>query len=141
MNTNVSALPELTSQERIDRLGYKLNQVKKAESEVRETRLLIEDQIIELVGAKPEGAFTVKGDQYHLTTTGKLTRTLIEDQIPALQSTLPQPIFDRLIRYKPSLDLKELRYLEANEPQIYTLAAKAFTTKPAKIAVSVKEVA
>lgn len=127
--------PELT----IDELAYRLKLAKKRENEAKEERLDLEELIIKKVGAETEGAFTVKGDSYQITTTGKLTRTINEKLLPEVQSEIPTPLFERLFRYKPSLNTKELKYIENNEPEYYAIVAKAITTKPAKTAVSFKE--
>jgi hypothetical protein len=46
--------------------------------------------------------------------------------------------FDRVIRYKPDLSLRDLRYIEDNEPEYYRAFAGAITTKPAKTSLKVE---
>jgi len=123
----------------LDELAYRLSRAKQREAEAKEERLDLEELIVSKVGAKKEGSFTAKGDMFSLTTTGKLTRTIDLDKLPEVQEQIPTPLFERLFNYKPSLNTKELKYIEMNEPEYYDIVAKALTTKPAKTAVAFKE--
>ncbi len=137
----INATAQETLQEQIDELASNLISAKNLEESARKNRIYVEERIVSFIGNKSEGSFTAKGDSYSLTTSGKLTRTLLPDHLDAVRHDLPDAIFKRLISYKPSLVLKELRYIEANEPEMYAIAAKAFVTKPAKTSVTVKAVA
>lgn len=99
-------------------------------------RVEIEQQIIERIGAKFEGAFTAKGDHYKITTTGKLSRSVDwqkyeQDIAPKIPENL------RPVDYKPQLNTTGLRYLELNEPEFYRLMTQCISTKSAKTAVTV----
>lgn len=120
----------------IDDLAIALKEAKAAETAARNARLEIEELIIDAVGSKEEGAFNADGDNYRLTTTGKLNRKI--DDVRGLERVLPGDFFKRLVKVSHSIDTKELRYLHDNEPDIYKTVSGYITTKPAKTAVSVK---
>ena len=71
-----------------------------------------------------------------VTITGKLTRTLDQAAWEEVKSEIPESLWP--IKVKQELDTTGVKYLMANEPQIYALVSKAITTKPAKTAVEVK---
>ena len=108
---------------------------KTAEADAREQRVAIEEKIIALTGVKEEGSQTHKVGARKVKVTGKLTRKLLPDEWERVAKTIPEALHP--VQYKPSLDLKGLRYLEANEPDAYALVAQAIETKPAKPAVEV----
>ncbi|MBK8974128.1 MAG: hypothetical protein IPM37_23215 [Hahellaceae bacterium] len=98
-----------------------------------------EEALVKAIGVKEEGTLTVTiDDQFKVSTTGKINRSLSESVWDAIKSQIPEPLAKRLVRYKPALDLKELRYIELNEPAYFALVSKAITAKPAKASVSVK---
>ncbi len=55
-------------------------------------------------------------------------------------ANIPEVIAKRLFRWKPELDLKELRYLQSNEVDLYGIVAQAITMKPAKPSITVERV-
>lgn len=95
-------------------------------------------KIIELIGVKTEGITTKKTNSFEIQTTGKLNRTIDNEILMLVISKLPSDIVSRLINYKPNLVLKEYRFLENNEPEMFAIIAKAITAKPAKTSVKVK---
>lgn len=125
-----------TQESTIDSLGEQLAAAKIKELEAKQNRINIEDQIIELMGANEEGSRHLAGEQYQITTTGKLNRKIINPQ--GLIEALPHLISNRLVKTSYSFDIRELRFLENNEPDIYREFVAPYTeVKPAKIAVSV----
>lgn len=124
----------------LDELAAQLLTAKERENDARLIRQDIEDQIVALVGTKPEGTTKAAGQRFEVSTTGKMTRTLDDAVVATLRDKVPGPLFDRLFNYSPKLNLREYRYVEANEPDYFALVSKAVTTKPAKASVSVKEV-
>jgi len=108
---------------------------KTAEAEAREQRVAIEEQIIALTGVKEEGSQTHKVGERKVKVTGKLTRKLLPEEWERVAKSIPEALHP--VQYKASLDLKGLRYLEANEPETYSLVCQAIETKPAKPAVEV----
>lgn len=107
------------------------------EASWRKTRLLMEGAILDITGSKPEGSETHAAGDFKVTVTGKMTRTLDADLWESVKDSIPEDL--RPVTYNPSLDLKGLRYLQNNEPEIYAIAAKAIEMKPAKTAIAIKE--
>lgn len=129
---NVIPLTKLS----LDDLAAALLEAKKVEAEARDMRIAIEQQIIETVGVKDEGAFTVKSDRFKVTTTGKLTRKVDWKKYHAVcEVRIPEAL--RPVRIKEELDTKLIKHLESNEPELFAVMAECLTTSPAKPAVSV----
>jgi hypothetical protein len=126
------------TQATLDELAAALVEAKEAELSAKIARQGIEDQIIEIVGTKPEGTTKVRGERFELSTTGKITRTLDDAVVANLRDKVPGPLFDRLFSFSPKLNLREYRYVEANEADYFALVSQAVTSKPAKASVSVK---
>jgi len=126
---------------KVDYLASKLIEAKEVESAARKYRLDAEQQIIAEIGVKEEGTTTEKSDLFSVSTTGKLTRTLNVEKLISLKGRIPAPIMDMVVKVKPQLDTKNLRYIQANEPDIYQVFSEALTIKPAKPSVTVKELA
>jgi hypothetical protein len=114
-----------------------LREAKTAEAEANKTRLAAETAVINLMGElKPEGTAKAETEYFKVQVATKLNRTISDDT--ALAAALPAPIASRLVRYKAALDLKELRHLQDNEPELYAKAAEFITAKPAKPTVRVE---
>ena len=107
------------------------------ENTARQRRLAVENEIVRGVGVADEGNTRQNTDAYKITTTGKLNRRVDIDALTALADDIPEPIIARLIRHKAEVDTRELRYLQDNEPELYSIIAEAVTVKPAKPVVSV----
>lgn len=118
-------------------LAEEWRKAKRAESQAKKRRVEIEARIIALTGCKEEGSTTHDAEGLKITITGKLTRSLDQAAWEQIAPSIPEAM--RPVVYKPALDLKGLRYLENNEPEIYRQIAPALTIKPAKPAVSIKE--
>lgn len=122
----------------VDALAFALEEAKEKERRATEARIQCEQDIINIIQPPLEGSHTEKTEYYSITTTGRLTRNLDADKLPEISGQIPRAIFDRVIRYKPNLNLTELRYIENNEPDIYKIIAEAITSSPAKTSVTVK---
>ena len=107
---------------------------KRVETNANALRLIIEEQILALTGAKGEGAKTVDTDGYKLTITGKLTRKMDWAKWEEIKSKIAPLLHP--VKLKPELDEKGVKYLQLNEPEIYALLP--IEVKPAKTAVDVK---
>lgn len=123
--------------EKVKALSRSWLEAKQNEASWREARIALEDSILEITGARPEGSETHTAGEFKVTVTGKMTRTLDADLWESIKDSIPENL--RPVTYKPSLDLKGLRYLQNNEPEIYAIAAKAIEMKPAKTAITIKE--
>lgn len=120
----------------LENLANEWRAAKRAEDEARALRVDIESQIIEQTGVREEGSQTVPAGEWKIRVTGKLTRKLDGDTWERIKDSVPEAM--RPVSYAPKLDLKGLRYLEDNEPDIYRTVAQAIETKPAKAAIEVK---
>ncbi len=121
----------------LDSLSSEYLAIKRVESQARAEALELEKQIIKIVGEKEEGTTSCETLQYKVSTTGKLNRKLEVEALNQVRHLLPEAIFNRLIQVKPAIDLKELRYVESNEPDLYKIIAQAITTKPAKTSIKI----
>jgi hypothetical protein len=97
-----------------------------------------ESHIVDLVGIKgDEGSKSAKTAYFKVTTTAKLTRSLIPDALADVQDQVPQAIYEQVIQYAPKLSLTGLRACEKANPDAYRAFCQAISTKPAKASVKV----
>lgn len=101
---------------------------------------LINEKIVQVVGTKDEGAFSLEGDFHKITTTQPLTRSVDAKLAKDIYQQLPRDLADGIFTWKPSLNLKLYRELAKYQPDYHALISKAVTTKPGKPAVAVKVV-
>jgi hypothetical protein len=121
----------------VDLLGFELAKAKKLEASAREKRVQIEQQLIEAIGAKEEGATTQAGNFFKVTTTGKLTRKL---DVKAFNQIAAQLGEHAPVKTTVSLDVRKLKKLAVDEPVMFNMMLDVIETKPAKTAVTVVEV-
>jgi hypothetical protein len=86
---------------------------------------------------KAEGSQTHDAGTYKITVTSSMTRKLDEKKWKDIEDSIPEDL--RPVNYKPSIDLKGIRYLQENYPDTYAIIAKALTVKPAKPSVKVED--
>jgi len=113
-------------------------EAKAAEQAANLRRIEAEAKLLELVGAKEEGATTVKTEWFKVQTTGKLTRTLQADKLAEVFNSVPADLYGQVIKSVPSLNLAALRAVEKTNPDVYNAFCRAIVTKPAKAAVTVE---
>lgn len=111
---------------------------KQAEEAANTRRLEAEAKLTALIERGVEGTTKIEVGPYRITLIDKLIRSLDSEKVSSLTTAIPAPVFMRLIQYRPSLNLRELRYVELNEPEHYRVFAEALTIKPAKTAVSIE---
>ena len=122
----------------VDLLGFELAKAKELEASAREKRVQIEQELIEAIGAKEEGATTQSGNFFKVTTTGKLTRKL---DVKAFNQIAGQLGEHAPVKTTVSLDVRKLKTLAVDEPALYQLMCQTcIETKPAKTSVAVGEV-
>lgn len=126
----------MTDQLQAERLAAELVWAKEQEEKAREERIAIESALIECLGQKDEGSKTHTVGQWAVTITAKINRSMDWKQWDQVSLKVPQNIWP--VKVKPELDLKGLRWLKENEPEIYGMVSSCVTSKPAKTAVSVK---
>ena len=121
----------------IEQLAQQYVAAKAAENAANKARVAIEEQIIELVGAREEGSATTElANGLKLTITGKMSYKADMPTLLTICQTLPESV--RPIKTEVKLDETGARYIRNNEPEIWRQLAPAITVSPAKTAVSVK---
>jgi len=121
----------------VDVLGFELAKAKELEASAREKRVQIEQQLIDAIGAKEEGATTQSGNYFKVTTTGKLTRKLDVKSFNRIAAQLGE---HAPVKTTVSLDVRKLKKLAVDEPVMFNMMLDVIETKPAKTAVTVVEV-
>jgi len=122
----------------LDEMLNHLAHCKAQEDEARARRIKAEEAITTALGVKSEGAQTHKVDNWSVTITGKINRTLDTATWDAIKTSVPEQFHP--IRYKPEIDTKGLRWLEENEPAVYATVCQAITAKPGKPSVEIKRI-
>lgn len=120
-----------------EQLAEQFIAAKAKEAQATKERLHIEDQLIELLGAKQEGAQThelVNG--FKITITGKQTYKADMPLLMQLAGALPANL--RPLKVETKLDETGAKYLRNNEPEIWAMLAPAITITPAKTSVTIK---
>lgn len=120
-----------------EQLAQDLIAAKAAEAAANKARVAIEDQLIQALGAKPEGAETHElTNGLKITITGKMTYKADMAQLLAICGDLPEAM--RPLKVETKLDETGAKYLRNNEPEVWAMLARAITIAPAKTAVSIK---
>lgn len=109
---------------------------KKAEVMANKERAAIEEQIVTLTGKRDEGSQTHEVEGFKITVTGKISRKMDWDKWEQIKSQIAPTLWP--VKNKLELDEKGVKYLQANEPEIYALLP--IEVKPAKTAIEVKAV-
>lgn len=118
-----------------------LEVAKEMEAQATATRIHAEQRLLALgVALRPEGSVTTIIRDWKIVTTGRVNRNIDDAVLDAIRADVPSALFDRAIRYKPSLVLDGLRYLQNNEPDTYAVLAQAITAKPGKPSVTIERV-
>ena len=120
----------------IEQLSADWLDAKKAEAVANKKRVGIEEQIVLLTGKRDEGSQTVDASGYKITVTGKVTRKMDWDKWKTVKAQIHPNLWP--VKSKPELDEKGVKYLQANEPEIYALLP--IEVKTAKTAIEVKAV-
>ncbi len=118
----------------ITELCTQLLAAKAAEGRAKKVRIDLEDKIVKLVGNRPEGAQTVEEGNFKITTTGSITRKMDWDKWALVKDQISENLWP--IKTKVELDETGVKYLLANEPEIYKLLP--IEIKPAKTSVEIK---
>jgi hypothetical protein len=120
----------------LEQLSAEWLAAKRDEAAANKRRVAIEDQIVAIVGKKDEGSQTSEADGYKITTTGKISRKMDWAAWETVKAKISPNLWP--VKMKPELDEKGVKYLQANEPEIYALLP--IEVKPAKTAIEVKAV-
>ncbi|MBO9717487.1 MAG: hypothetical protein J7507_11945 [Pseudoxanthomonas sp.] len=123
-----------------DQAAAELESAKIAEARAAAARIDAEQKMLRLMPAKDEGSVTERGLHFKVTATYGVNRTLDGAALEAVRAAMSPELFGRVIDYAPKLRLEGVRYLQANEPEVYAVLAQAITAKPAKPSVKVEAV-
>ncbi len=135
---NASVLPFATP---LQQACEKLAALKLAEHEANLARLAAENEVLALVGDLPaEGTTHHDAAGWRATVTTSIRRVVDADKLTEIAAQIPDAIGKRLLRWKPELVTRELRFVQNNEPEIYSILAQAIEAKPAKPSVKVERV-
>jgi hypothetical protein len=121
----------------INAAAGRLLAAKAKESEATAERIAAEEQIAGLLPTKDEGTVMTTTDQVKVSVTYSLRRTVDEAALDAVRKALPPALFSRLFRFKPDINVRELKYVQSNEPEFYAALAQAVITRPSKPSVRV----
>lgn len=113
---------------------------KQAEAVATAQRLAAEDALAALLPTKSEGTVTETAGSFKVAVTFGMRRSVDEAALGAVRGQLPPALFARVFRFKPEVSVRDLRYVECNEPELYAIAAQAITTKPSKPSVRVEHI-
>lgn len=120
-----------------EQLVEQLIAAKAAEAAANKARVAIEEQLVTLLGNKPEGSQTHElANGLKVTITGKQSYKADMEQLMQLCGSLPPAM--RPLKTETKLDETGAKYLRNNEPEVWALIAPAITVKPAKTSVEVK---
>lgn len=121
----------------MDQLAVEWAAAKEREDEAKAERISVEEKILALHPAKPEGSesFSTPGGA-KVTLTGKVTYKVDIDQLIALTGSWPDDV--RPVRTKVEADETRLKAIRAESPRLWAQIAPAVETKPAKTGVSIK---
>jgi len=122
------------SSERLNELALQWQNAKMSEETAKSDRIAVENQIAGLVASKEEGTDSVQTNHFKITVTSKINRKLDQDSYEQVIDSIPEHL--RPVDFKPQINLKKLRTLEAVDP---TLPAKFVTTTPGKPTVKITE--
>ena len=124
----------------IDRVALKILDLKEQEAGLREQRIDAEKLLLTMVKAQEEGTVRADTSLHKISVQFSLDRKLDAEKLRTIAAQIPESIGKRLVRFEPKLDLRELRYIQSNEPEIYATFSQALTVKPAKPSVTVEAI-
>lgn len=125
----------------LDDLCKALIEAKAAAYQANASVLTIEKKIVELVGSRDEGSFSVECDGYKITTTQPIRRTVDADKARAISAMLPRDIADTVFRWKPELNTSVYKNLREFQPTTFDQVCEAVTAKPGKVSLKVEALA
>ena len=118
----------------IEMVADKIVELKRREAIAKEERAMLEEQLAKEISDRVEGTASLVAGSYKVTVTSKLTRTLDYPAYQAIEADIPEGV-RCVVRFKPELDLKKLRAMDAVRPGF---SAAFITTKPARPTVKVE---
>ena len=123
---------------RVEQLAERIMAAKADEQEAREKRVLAELALVAALDSLPiEGTFNSEFGRFNVTVKTGINRRTTREALEAISDRVPEAFKKRLIRWKPEVDLRELRFIQNNEPELYAVVSQAITETPAKPSVTV----
>jgi hypothetical protein len=107
---------------------------KAVEKKATADRVAIEDRIIALTGKRDEGSQTHKAEGFSIEVKGVINRKMDWKKWAEVKDTIPPAL--RPVKLKEELDIEGVKYLQANEPDIYALLP--ITATPGKTGITVE---
>lgn len=131
--TETAPQEAVSSESKVNNLANSI-QLKKAEiAALRAEMTAMEDELIMICGHKDEGSHKFNTEQFTITTTGKLTRSISD--VEALRALAPE-----VVREKFELDVRQLKSLATSNPMLYKKSLSCITSKAAKTALKIEPV-
>mgnify|MGYP001806229249 CR=1 FL=1 len=121
----------------LDLAAYELREAKAYEEDARNHRLECEQRLLALTGVKDEGAETHTTRYYKVTVTQSMTRTFTDD-CQAFLTTLPNELFNSVVKLKPTLVTKGFKALADESPELYRALQAVLVTKTSKPSITVE---
>jgi hypothetical protein len=125
----------MTEQQKLAALSKLWLQAKAEEKEANLKRVAIEEEIVELVGAKEEGSISTECAGMKITCTGKLTYKADVLALQALTAGWPEDIQPVQVKYVA--DDTRLKKLRLYRQDLWKSIAPAVEVKPAKTGVTI----
>lgn len=131
--------PAIFTQSKLARALAALEAAKAREAEATLARVSAENRVLDMLGDLPqEGTTRHEDGGYIAVVTTSIRRAVDADKLAGIATQIPEAIGKRLIRWKPELVMRELRYLQENEPELYGVVAAAIEAKPAKPSIRIE---
>lgn len=124
----------------LERAARALAAAKGVEEVARDARLKAENDLLALLPSTAEGTITEVAGDLKVSVRYSIHRTVDQAKLSEIAPQVPEAIGKRLFRWKADIEMRELRFLQGNEPEMYALVAQAITARPAKPSVSVEPV-
>lgn len=138
MNTESATVTHLPSP--IERAARQLASAKRVEEIARDARLKAEADLLALLPSTAEGTVTEVVGDLKVSVRYSMNRTVDQAKLSEIAPQVPEAIGKRLFRWKADIEIREMRFLQNNEPDMYALVAQAITAKPAKPSISIEQV-
>lgn len=114
-----------------------LSSAKKAEEKAKAKRIKAEEALIEALGKRDEGSKSYTVDDWTVTITAKLNRSIDWDKWDQVSGTVPKNLHP--VKTKRELDVKGVKWLKDHDAKNYKLLVPCLTSKPGKTAVTIKQ--
>lgn len=122
----------------IDALARDWLAAKHAEQDAASRRIKIEGELAAALDVRDEGSITHKLEEYKVTLTQPVRRSLDVDSWETVKNEIPEQLCP--VKTKLEVDALGIKWLQENEPKMWAKVAPAFTSKKGKINVKVENI-